>query len=105
MNTTPAETLKTAMEAMRAELAAVEKTIAECRYSLRQHRQGSVAGELLSKFQKTINDALASPEWQDLDPGLNRRQNRTAETERRLQAAIAKRDKLRQQARDAGVLL
>jgi hypothetical protein len=105
MNPTPAETLKTAMAAMKSELASCEKIIQQCRYELRQHRQGNVAGELLGKLQRTVDETLASPEWRELDPGLNRRQNRTAETEKRLAAAILKRDKLRQQARDAGVLL
>jgi hypothetical protein len=106
MNPTPAETLKTAMATMKSELASCEKIIQQCRYELRQHRQGgNVGASLLCKIQRTVTEHMASPEWQALDPGLNRRQNRTAETERRLQAAIAKRDKLRQQARDAGVLL
>jgi hypothetical protein len=59
----------------------------------------------LGKLQRTVDETLASPEWRELDPGLNRRQNRTAETEKRLAAAIAKRDKLRAEARAAGVLL
>jgi hypothetical protein len=103
--TTPAQTLKESLAAMKAELASCEKIIQECRYELRQHRQGNVAGELLGKLQRTVDETLASPEWRELDHGLDRRQNRTAETERRLQAAIAKRDKLRAEARAAGVLI
>ena len=105
MTPTPAEMLTTAMQAMKAELAAVEKVIAQCRYELRQHRQGSVAASLLNKFQKTLTDTLASPEWQEIDPGMNRRQNRVGEIEKRLAGAISRRDKLRAQARDAGVLI
>jgi hypothetical protein len=106
MNPTPAQTLKTAMEAMRAELAAVEKTIATCRYELRQQRQGgNVAATLLCKIQRTVTEHMASPEWRELDHGLNQRQDRTAAIQSRLAAAITRRDKLRQQARDAGVLL
>lgn len=105
MTQTHAEKLTEAMQGLKAELAAVEKIIAQCRYELKQHRQGNVAGELLGKLQRTVDETLASPEWQQLDHNLNRRQNRTAETEKRLAAAIAKRDKLRAEARAAGVLL
>ena len=106
MTQTNAEKLTEAMQGLKAELAAVEKVITTCRYELRQQRQGgNVAASLLGKLQRTVDETLASPEWRELDHNLNRRQNRTAETEKRLAAAIFKRDKLRQQARDAGVLL
>lgn len=105
MNQTPAQTLKESLDAMKSELASCEKIIQQCRYELRQRRQGNVAGELLGKLQRTVDETLASPEWRELDHGLNRRQNRTAETEKRLAAAIARRDQIRAQARSAGVLL
>lgn len=105
MTHTNAEKLAEAMQGLKAELAAVEKVIAACRYELRQQKQGNVDRSLLCKIQRTVNDHMASHEWRELDHGLNARQDRTAATQSRLAAAIAKRDKLRSEARAAGVLL
>jgi hypothetical protein len=47
-----------------------------------RRQRGRVA--VWASFSERSTEHMASPEWRELDPGLNRRQNRTAETEKRL---------------------